>query len=203
MDEKRFSESLVTAEKIKSNKLALQELARQQQQLTVKAVADGHWKVNFQTLSKGAFLARGTVVGEIVSGKQIVYAYADDQQIGEILENAPAKIYVGDQLNSFSARVTAIENITVKLENTPVLQIYGGTLPVVFDEKNNKYVSAGTIYRITLEPDGNTGVFSGRKTAVKILKNVQLYRVIKNWLLLKFKKEFVTACRERNGVLHG
>ena len=36
-------------------------------------------------------------------------------------------------------------------------------------------------------PDKN---FSGRKATVKVLKKVQLYKTLKNFLLLKFKKEF-------------
>lgn len=190
MDEKSFAESLVTAEKIKSNQIGLQELTRQQQQLAIKAPESGVWKAKLFPLSRGAFLPHGTVIGEISSGNEIICAYADDQQVGDMRENDEAEVFFADKLNSLSARIVAIEKTPVKLENTPVLQIFGGSVPVIFDEKENKYLSAGTIYRVVLKPRHPMGVFSGRKATVKILKKVQLYKTLKIFLILKFQKEF-------------
>ena len=189
LDDKSFAESFVTAEKIKSNELGLEELERQQRSLRAEAQTEGTFVSKLPDLSAGAFLPKGTLIGEIVSEKKIVYAYADDQQIGDIRVNDRAKLSCGDSLRTFSARVTAIDKVAVQLKSSPVLQTFGGSVPVFFDEKNNTWLSSGTLYRVTLEPI-EMPLFSGRKVTVKIAQSKQLYRTLKNLILSGFRKEF-------------
>jgi hypothetical protein len=66
----------VTAEKIEADRTALHELRRRREKLTVQSTMSGTFVSKLPSLSKQAFLPKGTQAGEVVSEKLMVYAYA-------------------------------------------------------------------------------------------------------------------------------
>ena len=115
LDEKLFSESRVTAEKIASDRLGLEELERRRENLTVRAGADGVFVPALPDMSEGAYLPKGLQTGEVVSERLMVYAYAQDRDIGKLKEGGRAVVFVRDSPAEHPARITQVNRIAARL----------------------------------------------------------------------------------------
>ena len=65
---------------------------------------------------------------------------------------AEAAVYLRDSLAALPARITVVNRIAAQLKDTPLLQHYGGPIPVYFaDGGEQNYTSVLPLYRIELE----------------------------------------------------
>ena len=190
LDEKLFSESRVTAEKIESDRTALRELLRRREALTVRSTMSGTFVPKLPSLSKQAFLPKGTLVGEVVSAKLMVYAYAQDRDIGKLKPGAEATVYLRDSLAGLPARITVVNRIATQLKDTPLLQHYGGPIPVYLsDGGDQSYTSVLPLYRIELEFTAPADIASGRVVTVKIRHSERLGEQLWKLILSALRKE--------------
>ena len=190
LDEKLFSESRVTAEKIESDRTALRELLRRREVLTVRSTMSGTFVPKLPSLSKQAFLPKGTLVGEVVSAKLMVYAYAQDRDIGKLKPGAEATVYLRDSLAGLPARITVVNRIATQLKDTPLLQHYGGPIPVYLsDGGDQSYTSVLPLYRIELEFTAPADIASGRVVTVKIRHSERLGEQLWKLILSALRKE--------------
>ena len=191
LDEKLFSESRVTAEKIESDRTALRELLRRREALTVRSTMSGTFAPKLPSLSKQAFLPKGTQAGEVVSEKLMVYAYAQDRDIGKLKPGAEAAVYLRDSLAALPARITVVNRIAAQLKDTPLLQHYGGPIPVYFaDGGEQNYTSVLPLYRIELEFTVPPDIAAGRVVTVKIRHSERLGGQLWKLILSALRKEF-------------
>lgn len=191
LDEKMFSESRVTSEKIASDRLSLAELHRRKNDLTVRAGAAGIFVPELPDLSPGAFLAKGWKIGEIVSEEPMLYAYAQDRDLGKLKVGDTASVTVRDSLTTWSAKVTAVDRISTRLENSPLLQHFGGSIPVYFEaEKKNSYSSVLALYRVELKFNGSPDIDCGRVASVQVLHKERLWNRLAQTVLSIFHREF-------------
>ena len=189
LDEKEFHQNEVTAQKIKSDKLALDELLRREQNLSIKAENDGIFIPMLSDYSAGVLLKKNLILGEIVSRKNIVYAYASDDQVGKIYIGQKGHVILPDSLKKFPCSVIRIEPVSVTFKPSPLLQLFGGSI-AAYKKGENEFMPAQTLYRIELEIPGNAVVGNGRVVKVKLLYTEQLYPNLKKILLSFFRKEF-------------
>lgn len=191
LDEKQFSESRVTAEKIASDRLGLEELERRRENLTVRAGADGVFVPALPDMSEGAYLPKGLQTGEVVSERLMVYAYAQDCDIGKLKEGGRAVVFVRDSPAEHPARITQVNRIAARLKDSPLLQHYGGPVPVYADGQNpGEYSSVLALYRIELVLTEAAGLLPGRCVSVEIRNAERLGERIRKLILSVIRREF-------------
>lgn len=192
VDEKNFASGKISAGKIAADRNALQELQRRQQELTLTAPADGIFRVfPADSFRKGRFLARGTAIGEVADEKSVICAYADEKDAGRLRAGDPAEIYVSGEVSGYPARVTAIDQVASPLDDSPLLQIYGGEIPVGRnDRKTGQSTSARLFYRVELKWMTGNIPSPGRRISCRITRREQLFRPLWRNLLGIFRREF-------------
>ena len=159
LDEKDYNLVPVTRKKILSDQVALKELYRREKLLTVRSAADGIFVKHLPDLSPGINLPGNTNVGEIISEGQLIHAYANDRDIARIQIGMMAAVRCADTPDSFDAKVVSVDTVPGNLPPGPLLQPFGGSIPVYPDEKN--FIPVQTLYRITLKPESPLPHFTG------------------------------------------
>ena len=190
LDEMRFPESVVTKGKIDSDLVALEELKRRKEKLHINADTNGVFVLRNYPVHRGAFISKGTVVGDILSGNIIINAYADEREIGKLSPGSKAVVYTRDSLKKYKAEITGINTIPVTLNESPVLQSNGGVIPVYFDENKKCFSADRTLYRVTLELKEKCDLSTGRFVTVKVSNTGQLYKPLFRFIISAFRKEF-------------
>lgn len=191
-DEKLFSRSGITAKKIASDQQAAEELFRRQEKLSIKAPADGIFTVAKADLFRaGRFVPKGSVIGEVVSSGLMVYAYAEDRDIGTISPGTPAKIRTVDSLKEYDAVVTRVDPVALPLENSPLFILYGGRIPMYQNSgEPGKFHSVRPLCRVELIFTGKEIPASGRRVFCDIKERRQLYTLLVRSALSIFRREF-------------
>ncbi len=191
LDEKEFSESAVTLEKMNSDSSALDELMRRRRELTVVSGATGVFVPSLPPLSAHAYLPRGLQAGEVVSRELMLCAYAADRDIGKLREGDEAVVLPRDSLGGIPARIRAVNRIAVRLKDSPLLQHYGGVIPVYADDADGRvYTSVLPLYRIELDFSAPTTLQSGRVVTVRVRHRERLAENVGRLILSAFRKEF-------------
>ena len=191
LDEERFSESRVTAEKLASDDTGLRELLRRRENLTVKTPDAGVFVPKLPTLSKGAYLPRGVLAGEVVSERLLVCAYAQDRDIGKLKPGDEATVCLRDSLATYPARIVTVNRIAAQLKDSPLLQHFGGPIPVYpAPGGEHNYTSVLPLYRIELEFTAPADLDSGRVVTVKVRHAEQLGDRLWKLLLSAVRREF-------------
>ena len=190
-DRATFSDSLLTLEKLRSDQTALVELQRRQARLTHHAPADGVFVPLRYNLSPGRHFPTGIQAGTLFSGKLMVHAYADDRDVQNLRPGMEVEVLLPDQLGTASGKISLVNQIPVKLHNSPLLQHFGGPIPVYADEKNpGEYQSVMAMYRIEVALEDPPRLFAGRSVRVKVLHREVLAGRIYDLLLSVFRREF-------------
>ena len=191
LDEKNFSESRVTAEKLASVETGLRELKRRREALTVRAPGDGIFVPKLPDLSRGAFLPKGISASEVVSERLMVCAYAQDRDIGKLRPGDAATVALRDLPGTYPARIVTVNRIVAQLKDSPLLQHFGGPIPVYLDPAGGQhYSSVLPLYRIELEFTSPAALDCGRVVTVKVRHSEQLGSRLWKLLLSAFRKEF-------------
>ena len=181
----------MTAEKIESDRTALHELRCRREELAVRSTISGTFVPKLPSLSKQAFLPKGTQAGEVVSEKLMVYAYAQDRDIGKFKPGEEATVYLRGSLEARPVRITAVSRIAAQLKDSPLLQRHGGPVPVyVAEGKGQNYISVLPLYRIELEFTTPADIASGRVVTVKIRHSERLGEQLWKLILSALRKEF-------------
>ncbi len=191
LDERRYSESQVTAVKIASDRLSLEEMLRRRGDLTVRAGSAGIFVPGVPGLSAGAYLPKGLLIGEVVSKKLMVYAYAVDREIGKLRIGDTAAVRVQDSLTVYPAKIVMVNGTAARLKNSPLLQHFGGPVPVYLEEgKAGAYLSVLPLYRVELEFDGEVALDCGRVVTVSVDHRERLWDRLVQFGLSVFIREF-------------
>lgn len=191
LDRETYSASQVTEEKLRSDVIGMEELIRREKNLVRKAAHSGLFVPRRSGISPGALLPTGTIAGELVSDGKMVYAYATDREVRKLRVGQRAEIVLPDRLGSESGSIVAIAQIPAKLRHSPLLQNFGGTIPVYSDEKSpGEYTSLQALYRIEIRFDTPQEFFAGRSVKVRILHKEVLGGELFKLLVSAFRREF-------------
>ena len=192
LDEKELSGSKITAEKVISDRLALQELKRRNKNLTHTAPAEGFFVSALPELSAGAYLQRTLPVGRIISKNNKIFAYATETQIGNLTIGSRDKVKFPDDLQTYSAKVTAIEKLPRYLHDSPLLQYYGGTIPYFpAAEKSGSFHSQEPYYQVEIQFTGKVPeLLAGRSVQISVINRTPLGKRLLNMAIGAFRREF-------------
>lgn len=189
IDSEEFSLKNVTAQKIASDKIALNELERRTKSLNIIAPAEGIFVPTYRALYSGAFIPGNTVIGEISSGDIIICAYANDREISKLSPGITGKAYLQDSLSPFRVKVIRVETIAAAFKASSLLQPYGGPLAVYHGPDNN-LKSSQTLYRVDLEILDENKPIPGRVLQVNLESTQQLYKKILPFIISFFHRNF-------------
>ena len=113
------------------------------------------------------------------------------RRIGKLKPGAEATVYLRDSLAGLPARITVVNRIATQLKDTPLLQHYGGPIPVYLsDGGDQSYTSVLPLYRIELEFTAPADIASGRVVTVKIRHSERLGGQLWTLILSALRKEF-------------
>jgi hypothetical protein len=174
------------------NRKVRSEMLRRKQLRRITADVDGLFVPKIFNLSPGYFMANGLVIGEIVSGRSIVYAYATEQEVKMLKKGQKVTVTLPDSFTSIKGKIKEIDPIPAKLKNTPLLQMYGGELAVFPDETNpGEFYSAQALYRVEILPEKEMdAVFlHGRTVRAKVHRRDILANEIWSFLVTAFRRE--------------
>lgn len=191
-ERKTFGDSLLTLKKMDGNRKVRSEMLRRKQLRRITADVDGLFVPKIFNLSPGYFMANGLVIGEIVSGRSIVYAYATEQEVKMLKKGQKVTVKLPDSFTSIKGKIKEIDPIPAKLKNTPLLQMYGGELAVFPDETNpGEFYSAQALYRVEILPEKEMdAVFlHGRTVRAKVHRRDILANEIWSFLVTAFRRE--------------
>jgi multidrug resistance efflux pump len=192
LDEKEFSGTRVTAEKVTSDRLALQELARRRKMLIHTAPANGYFVSGLPELSPGAYIQRTLPVGRIISKENKIFAYAAENQIGSLKTGSMAKVTFPDEMTSYPAKVTAMEKLPRNLQDSPLLQYYGGTIPYYpSPERSGSFQSQQPLDKIELHFTGKVPeLLAGRSVEISVTNRTPLVKRLWEVAVGAFRREF-------------
>lgn len=195
-DAEEFALAGVTARKIESDERGLAEFRRRQGLLTLRSAADGLFVPAVpHELSRGAFVPRGQVLGKVLSGRLVVDAYAQDDDIGKLSVGDGAKVLFPGRLRARAARVVETDLLPAQLVDSPLLQSFGGPVPVVPDAaRPGAFKTAQSLYRVRLElagdADGEPIPRLGRTCRVEVGHSERLVSIVWRSVMSVFRKEF-------------
>jgi len=191
-DKNTLGTAIVTRQKLRTLEDRSRELNYRAGYLHEKAPHDGIYLPRLPgAISAGMFLPKGSVIAEVVSTEKIVYAYADDRDVSKLSIGDRVLLRVRDSLIDHYGLVMGINSVPAKLRNSPLLQQYGGPIPVYVDEHHpGEFTSILPLYRIEIMPEGELPFQTGRNLMVEIIHTERLYDTLSKYTISIFRKEF-------------
>lgn len=191
-DRNSLGAALVSKQKLRTNIVNLDELRRRREFLSLDSPGNGIFipKLRGQ-VSAGMYLPKGALIGEIVSRPKMVYAYATDRDVPKLRVGERVRIRVRDLMEDFYGRIVAINPVPAKLRNSPLLQQFGGPVPVYIDErKAGEYTFVLALYRIEIRFDRPPVIQTGRNVKIEVIHEERLYDTLRQYVISVFRKEF-------------
>ncbi len=200
LEEKTLGRAIVSQEKINSDRVGQEEFVRRKAALTVNAEMDGVFVPRIRDTNAGMYLPKGKLVAEIVSPQLIVQAYAGDRDIARLTPRKDADgndvpltvtVKLPDTLKEYSGTIKEVFHVPAKLRNSPLLQHFGGPIPVYLDEsKPGEYPSVMALYRIEIAFDEQPELFAGRVVKVTVHHRERLFDRVWQLMVSAFRREF-------------
>ena len=192
LDRESYGDSLLTMEKLKSDWIGIREMKRRSKMLRGVAPEDGLFVPAKDDITKGIWFPAGMCIGELVSDQLTVTAYADDRQVRKLKEGTAVTIYLPDSMQSLSGRVRALDRIPAKLQHSPLLQVYGGSIPVYPDESQaGGFISVNALYRVDIRfDDPAVRQLQGRTVMARIHHRERLAGKMYDFAVSVLRREF-------------
>ncbi len=198
-DTKTFGLSPVVFEKLRVNQLTCAEMKRRRGSLNVVAETDGIFVPSIKDVSPGRWLEKGTVLGQIVSDKTIVYAYALDREVNRIKPGDKVTLKLRGELEGHKGVVAAVNPVAVKFRDSTLVQKFGGTVACYppspaqtskFAPKSLEFTPVNVLYCVTISTEDPLSKLVGRTGTAYVEQTYKLSVEIGRQLLHIFFREF-------------
>ena len=130
------------------------------------------------------------ILGKIISGKNILYAYALDKEVNRIQPGAKAEIKLRGELEGFRGTVTAVNPVATAFRDSTLVQAFGGTVPCYPNPQTREFHPVNVLYCITIQPEQPLPPRIGRTGTAYVEQRYRLYIEIGRNLLHVFFREF-------------
>lgn len=195
---KTFGFSPVVFEKLRVNQLACEEMERRRGNLDVIAETDGIFVPSIKDVSPGRWLEKGTVLGRIVSEKNIVYAYALDREVNRIKTGDKVTLKLRGELEGHKGVVEAVNPVAVKFRESTLVQKLGGPIPCYPSMNSNpntntksvEFSPVNVLYCVTVFTEKPLSDHVGRTGTAYVEQTYKLSVEIGRQLLHIFFREF-------------
>ncbi|OQA88821.1 MAG: putative peptide zinc metalloprotease protein YydH [Lentisphaerae bacterium ADurb.Bin242] len=197
-DTKTFGFSPVVFEKLRVNQLTCEEMKRRRGSLDVVAETDGIFVPSIKDVSPGRWLEKGTVLGQIVSEKTIVYAYALDREVNRINPGDKVTLKLRGELDGHKGVVETVNPVAVKFRDSTLVQRLGGTVPCYPPssqaskpaQKTMEFTPVNVLYCVTVSTESPLSKLVGRTGTAYVEQTYKLSVEIGRQLLHIFFREF-------------
>lgn len=164
---KTMAEARVLWLALQSNIANIAELARKKSQLNVQNPLDGNFALYDSHLKEGKWLRKGEIIGEVVdSSSRKIVAYVRENEYKGVKPGIRATIALKDQLIRHGGTVTYASPLPALLPASPLLNLFGGSLPCIPVEGTNLYQPLEPYYLIEITPDRQSDLPVGRSGTV-------------------------------------
>ena len=189
-DSRTISLSPVVYEKLRINRISYQEMERRKAEMNLTADADGIFIPALKEVSPGRWLEKGTVLGKIISGKNILYAYAMDREVNRIRIGDKVAVKLRGELRGIGGTASAVNPVAVTFRDSTLVQNLGGTVPCYPNPQNKEFKPVNVLYCVTITPDSPLPPRIGRTGIAYVEQTYTLYVEIGRQLLHVFFREF-------------
>lgn len=177
-------------EKLRANLLTQNEMKRRRANMAVKADASGIFVPAIKDVSEGRWLEKGTILGEIVSKKTAVYAYALDREVNRIRKGDRVMIRLRGELKEYPGRIASLNPVSVKFRDSTLVQALGGIVACYPNQKTHEFTPVNVLYCITVIPDEPISCRSGRTGLAEVKKSYRMSAELIRSLMHIFYREF-------------
>lgn len=187
-----LGDSLLTLQKMDGNRKLQKEMLRRKSLREIRADVDGIFVPRLFNLSCGSYMPNGLVIGEIVSDRKVIFAYATEQEVKQLKKNQKVTVSLPDSSKKVTGTIKEIDPIPARIKNTPLLQMYGGELAAFPDETNpGEFYSTQALYRVEIVPSEKLDevFFRGRTVRARVHRRDMLINEIWSFLVTAFRRE--------------
>ena len=189
-DTASMGSSFIVFERLKANRIYLQELFRRKTRLSVYAPSDGIFFPVIKEVVPGRWLPKGTVLGLILSPERKVIAYARDNEVNKLVPGDPVVLRLRDSLEEYRGKVESINPVAVKFRESTLVQQTGGFIPCFPDPKTREFTPVNVLYAVNIVMDKPMTCPFGRTGTAKVEKKYVLAVEIGRAVLHVFFREF-------------
>lgn len=189
-DKSTISMSPVIFEKLRINRISYDEMSRRKMNMSIPAEMDGLFIPAVKEVSAGRWLEKGLILGKIISGNNILHAYARDSEVNRIKCGDKAVVKLRGELQSCPGTVTSVNPVAVTFRDSTLIQSFGGTIPCYPHPQTKEFQPVNVLYCITITPDQPLPPRIGRTGIAYVEQTYKLYIEIGRQILHVFFREF-------------
>ncbi len=180
----------VVFERLKATRLYQKEMQRRKRKLNVYAPSDGIFFPTLKEVVPGRWLAKGTLLGVIVSPEKKVTAYARDNEVNKLVPGDPVTLRLRDSLEEYKGKVDSINPVAVKFHDSTLVQQTGGFIACFPDMKTKEFTPVNVLYAVTVKMNDPMQCPYGRTGMARVEKKYILAVEMSRALLHVFFREF-------------
>ena len=158
--------------------------------MNIPAETDGLFIPALKEVSAGRWLEKGMILGKIISGANILHAYARDHEVNRIMCGDKAVIKLRGELQGCRGTVTSVNPVAVTFRDSTLIQAFGGTIPCYPHPQTKEFQPVSVLYCITITPDQPLPPRIGRTGIAYVEQTYKLYIEIGRQILHVFFREF-------------
>ena len=158
--------------------------------MNILAESDGLFIPAMKEVSAGRWLEKGMLLGKIISGNNILHAYARDSEVNRIKCGDKAIVKLRGELQECRGTVTAVNPVAVTFRDSTLIQAFGGTIPCYPNPQTKEFQPVNVLYCITITPDRPLPPRIGRTGIAYVEQTYKLYIEIGRQILHVFFREF-------------
>ncbi|MBR1952015.1 MAG: HlyD family efflux transporter periplasmic adaptor subunit [Lentisphaeria bacterium] len=189
--EATVGDSMLTRQKILSEKARIADLEKRKRLLTVSAGSDGVFVPRYSELSSGAALFTGMTVGVINPSEMRVTAYASDAQLARLESGMKVVFRFRDSDKDCEGVISRINPVPAVFALSPLLSVAGGDIPVQsVPGKPGEFTPVHTMFKVEITPDKPVIQQQGRTLRVLVSNREILFDKFVSSVIYFFRREF-------------
>ena len=189
--EETYGDSILTRQKIHSEKSRIADLEKRKRLLTVSAGSSGVFVPYYSALSSGAMLVTGMAAGVINPSEMRVTAYASDEQLARLKKGMRVIFRFRDSREDHGGTILGINSVPAVFTPSPLLSVAGGEIPVQpVPGKRGEFAPANTMFKVEIMPDKPILQQQGRTLRVLVSNREILFDKFVSSVIYFFRSEF-------------
>ena len=189
--EATFGDSMLTRQKILSEKARIADLEKRKNRLNISAGNDGVFVPRYSELSSGAALFTGMIAGVINPSEMRVTAYASDEQLARLKSGMRVIFRFRDSNEDCEGVISRINPVPAVFTQSPLLSVAGGDIPVQsVPGKPGEFTPEHTMFKVEITPDKPVVQQQGRTLRVLVSNREILFDKFVSSVIYFFRSEF-------------
>ena len=189
--EATFGDSMLTRQKILSEKARIADLEKRKNRLNISAGNDGVFVPRYSELSSGAALFTGMIAGVINPSEMRVTAYASDEQLARLKSGMRVIFRFRDSNEDCEGVISRINPVPAVFTQSPLLSVAGGDIPVQsVPGKPGEFTPKHTMFKVEITPDKPVVQQQGRTLRVLVSNREILFDKFVSSVIYFFRSEF-------------